>query len=241
VQAQAAAPPAECPTSGARVVSFAKVTDGGGFVTADGEEVRLAGIIAPGRGGEAVLSGAAAAEQVLRTLLQNKTLAITPAAAGRDRYGRTVAVVFADGAWVEAQLLKRGQVRAAPDLASAACARALLAAEDEGRVARAGHWRSGVFRVRKADEVRGTGTFQIVEGTVTTATVNRGRAYINFGADYRSDFTVTVAPDDMKIFRSAKFDVRSLAGKHVRVRGWMEFYNGPEMTIAMPAAIEVLK
>src|SRR5712671_6341754 len=72
------------------------------------------------------------------------------------------------------------------------------------------------------------GTFQIVDGTVTTATLYKGRAYINFGADYRKDFTVTVSPQDMKLFRQARFDVRKLAGQRVRVRGWVEQYNGPE-------------
>jgi hypothetical protein len=52
---------------------------------------------------------------------------------------------------------------------------------------------------------------------------------------------VTVAPDGMKVFRAAKFDVKTLAGKHVRVRGRLEFYNGPEMDVSTPAAIEVLE
>jgi hypothetical protein len=73
-------------------------------------------------------------------------------------------------------LLKAGQVRAAPDNASGPCGKALLAAEAEGRTARAEHWRDGQFRLRKADEVRGNaGTFEIVEGTVVTATLNRGQ------------------------------------------------------------------
>ena len=93
--------------------------------------------------------------------------------------------------------------------------------------------------MRDPDDIRNrTGTFQIVEGTVITASVTRGRAFINFGADYRTDFTVTIEPDDMRIFRQAKFDVRTLAGKRIRVRGWIEFYNGPEITITTPAAIE---
>jgi micrococcal nuclease len=49
-----------------------------------------------------------------------------------------------------------------------------------------------------------------------------------------------VSPADMRAFRQAKFDVRSLAGKRIRVRGWMEFYNGPEIEIATPAAIELV-
>jgi hypothetical protein len=51
---------------------------------------------------------------------------------------------------------------------------------------------------------------------------------------------VTVAPADMKLFRQRRFDVKTLAGKRVRVRGWVETYNGPEMQIADPAAIERL-
>jgi hypothetical protein len=76
---------------------------------------------------------------------------------------------------------------------------------------------------------------------VVTASLNRGRAYINFGADYRSDFTVTIDPEDMRTFRQARFDIPSLAGRRIRVRGWVEFYNGPEMTLARPEAIEVLE
>jgi hypothetical protein len=49
-----------------------------------------------------------------------------------------------------------------------------------------------------------------------------------------------VAPQDMKLFRQMRFDVRKLAGQHIRVRGWVELYNGPEMEIASPAAIERL-
>ena len=232
----------QCPTEGTRVVTFAKTVDGG-FLTGEGEEVRLSGILFPGGGGETVRAVASKdAANALEDSLKSRSVSIAPSAAPRDRYGRIVAQVFADGEWVEARLLKAGQVRAAPDGASGPCAKALLAAETEGRTASAGHWRDGLFRLRKSDEVRGNaGTFEIVEGTVVTATVNRGRGYINFGPDYKTDFTVTVAPDGMKIFRAAKFDVKKLAGKHVRVRGWLEFYNGPEMDVSTPAAIEVLE
>ena len=104
-----------------------------------------------------------------------------------------------------------------------------------------GQWRFG-FGVQTPNGLGNrTGTFQIVEGDVVTASVTRGRAFINFGADYRTDFTVTVEPEDMRTFRQAKFDIAGLAGKRIRVRGWVEFYNGPEITITTPAAIEVLE
>ena len=220
-KAQAKTP--ECPLSGTRVVGFARVVDSGGFLTVDGEEVRLSGILAPGAGGEAASDTAfAAASDALTRALRDRSLSLTPAETPRDRYGRTIAQVFADGTWVQAALVAAGEVRAAPDLASAPCARALLAAEAQARETRLANWRGG-FRVRDPDDIATrTGTFQIVEATVTTASVTRGRAF-------------------MRIFRQAKFDIPALAGKRIRVRGWVEFSNGPEITITTPAAIEVLE
>jgi hypothetical protein len=115
------------------------------------------------------------------------------------------------------------------------CIGQLLEAEDHARSAQTGHWRDGAFALRTPEQLRNrVGTFQVVEGQVTTASTNKGRAYINFGADYKTDFTVTVEQDDLKLFRQARFDVKKLAGKHVRVRGWVELYNGPEMVVSTP-------
>jgi len=231
----------QCPASGARAVGFAKALDGSVFVTTDGAEVRLAGVLAPGEGGEPISrSQSDAAREGLAALLRSGPL--TLAADGMpDRYGRVPAQVFAGGAWVQAAMLRAGELRAAPDRASAPCAKLLLMAEDEARNNRAGHWRDRAFALRTPEELRNrVGSFQTVEGTVQSATTYKGRAYINFGPDYRTDFTVTVAPADMKLFRAARLDVKTLAGKRVRVRGWVELYNGPEMEIATPAAIEAL-
>jgi micrococcal nuclease len=230
-----------CPTSGARSVGFAKALDGETFVTTDGTQVRLAGVHGPPDKRDAVLrSTTEAARAALAINLQKGALTLA-ADSVPDRYGRVAAQVFVDRAWVQGTLLKAGMLRVVPDLASAPCAKELIAAEDEARTARIGHWRDGVFSLRTPDQLGGrVGTFQTVEGTVTTATTYKGRAYINFGADYRTDFTVTIAPSDMKSFRTARFDVKKLAGRRVRVRGWVELYNGPEMEIATPAAIETL-
>jgi micrococcal nuclease len=232
----------ECPLNGVRVVSVVRALDGGAFVTGDGEEVRLAAVLTLGAGGEAAAErGATEARDALSKLLRDRTVTITPAETARDRYGRTIAQVFADGTWVQAELLRIGEARVAPDRASASCAKTLLAAEAEARERRVGQWRFG-FRVQDPNSIGNrTGTFQIVEGDVVTASVTRGRAFINFGADYRTDFTVTVEPEDMRTFRQAKFDIAALAGKRVRVRGWVEFYNGPEITITTLAAVEVLE
>ena len=231
----------ECPTIGSRSVVFAKATSGSSFVTEDKQEVRLAGVMAPGEGGEtAARSAADAAREALERALRAGAITLAPAEVP-DRYGRIVAQVFAGGAWVQGALLNSGAMRVSPDRASLSCIGQLLTAEDQARTARLGHWRDGSFALRTPEQLKAhVGTFQTVEGEVTTASTNKGRAYINFGADYKTDFTVVVAPDDLKLFRQARFDVKKLAGKHVRVRGWVESYNGPEMEVSMPGAIQLV-
>jgi len=230
----------QCPAMGTRALVFAKAVSGSAFLTADNVEVRLAGVLAPGDGGENPSpTQTESARGVLAAMLRAGP--VTLSGDTRDRYGRVLAQVFADGAWVQGAMLRAGELRVAPDPVSAVCAKLSMAAEEEARASRAGHWRDGSFSLHTPEQLGNrAGTFEIVEGTVETASLYKGRAYINFGPDYRTDFTVTVAPEDMKAFRAARLDVKTLAGKRIRVRGWVELYNGPEMEIAIPAAIEAL-
>ena len=92
-----------------------------------------------------------------------------------------------------------------------------------------------------ADEGRHAGSFQIIEATILDVTSYRGRYFLNFGDDYRTDFTVTIAPDDMRHFRAQDIDPEIWEGQRVRVRGWMESYNGPNLPIAVPEALEPLE
>jgi hypothetical protein len=87
---------------------------------------------------------------------------------------------------------------------------------------------------------RDRGSFQIVEGKVESAAVKGGRAYLNFSGDWKNDFTVTIAPDDMKTFRKRHVNPRDYAGKTVRVRGLIDWYRGPEIELMGPENIEVL-
>lgn len=65
-----------------------------------------------------------------------------------------------------------------------------------------------------------------------------GRVYLNFARDWKSDFTVAVARKDVSAFRAGGVDLKALAGKRVRVRGWAR--NGPMIEATHPEQIEVL-
>ena len=82
------------------------------------------------------------------------------------------------------------------------CAPELYAAEAEARRRHEGIWGSEFYAVRSPTDLEASvGTFQIVEGKVLSTGMKDGRAFLDFGTDWRKDFKVTISPDDMKRFR----------------------------------------
>ena len=82
-------------------------------------------------------------------------------------------------------------------------------------------------------------SFQIIEGIITSSADVRGQIYLNFGADYKTDFTIAIARKDRRKFDA--IDPLSLEGARVHVRGWVELYNGPMIWIDHPERLEVLR
>jgi micrococcal nuclease len=162
----------------------------------------------------------------------------------QDRYSRTRGQIFVvdDGAvWLQTEMLRKGLARVAISPDRRECVKELYAAEADARARHVGLWALPAYAIRKAAEVSASdlGTFQIVEGRVANASV-KSRGYLNFGADWKRDFTATIAPVDMKTFRAANIDPTSYAGKLIRVRGIVEWHNGPEIELGSPDDIEVL-
>ena len=73
------------------------------------------------------------------------------------------------------------------------------------------------------------------------AAVVRGRGYLNFGDDWREDFTVSIGPRDRRRFETAGIDIEDYEGRLVRVRGWVDSFNGPMIEATHPEQIEVLE
>jgi len=220
-----------------------RVEVNGALILDDGRAAVLEGIRLPKGGADrAPQFLAAQALNALSGLAVNRVVTLALRDPKEDRYGRLRAQVYVDDTWVQLALLREGFARAAPAPARGECARTFDAAENSARTARLGLWAAGAYALRTPDTISNAdlGTFQIVEGRVENASVKGGRAYLNFGTDWKTDFTVTIAPDDMARFRAANIDPRDYAGKTVRVRGFVDRLNGPEIEIGTPAAIAIL-
>ncbi len=212
------------------------------LVLRDGRAIRMEGIRIPHANQDrAPAYSADQAYDAIVAMSSGHTVSAAAVVPKEDRYDRVRGQVTNDeGVWLQMYLLKRGLARVdiAPDRTE--CAAELYAAESNARAANAGLWALPAYRVRTPEGLgRDTGTFQIVQGKVLTADVKNGRAYLDFGADWKTDFTVTISPEDMVNFRFDGVDPRDYAGKTIRVRGIVQQFNGPEIEIANPKQIEV--
>lgn len=240
----------------------ASVIDGDTLVLEDGREVRLTGIQAPklplGRPNFDAWPLADEARDAVADLALGKRAMLRFGGAHMDRHKRVLAQVFIareNGGfdWLQKEILGRGLARVYTFSDNRACGEELLEAERAARGKALGIWANDFYDIRDAADVpvllERIGRFELVEGRVTSAALVRGRLYLNFGDDYREDFTVTVQERDVKLFGTeepwASFlagaepaDVRGLAGRRVRVRGWLDRYNGPEMEATHPEQIE---
>ena len=227
------------------------VVDGRTFMLDDGREVRLAAIEVPPlpHAGDAERDGKGglAAKSALAALIDGREVVLRrQGGAESDRYGRLTGYAFLarDGAerWVERELIAMGQAMVAAR-ADVACAAELLTAERSARAARRGLWADPYYAMKQAenpgDILARRGRFAIVEGKVLSVRESGGLIYINFGRRWSQDFAVTILKRNQRTFTAAGLEPDKLAGRRIRVRGWIEERGGPRVEAASPAQIEV--
>lgn len=226
-----------CPTAIAEEGKVARVVDGGAFDLADGRRVRLATVQTPTK----EMPLAAETLKELRKRIEGKAIGLAFTERGIDRHRDLLAQVFVDGAWLQGELVKGGWARVATRSDMRACGRELIAIEADARKAKRGLWADAFYRIRKPEELASEiGSFQIVEGKIAAVGGGRGRLYLNFGTDYRTDFTVTISVRDRKRLAKEGLDPATWAGKTIRIRGWLSLLNGPEIELTHAEQVEVI-
>ncbi|MGH6663034.1 MAG: thermonuclease family protein [Rhodospirillales bacterium] len=228
----------------------AEVIDGDTVVLAspmmEAKQVRLVGIQAPklplGRSNFPAWPLAEEAKQSLAALTLGKEVRLSFGGTDKDRHGRLLAHLHAgDGAWVQGTLLEAGLARVYSFADNRALVAEMLKLEADARAAKRGIWGHPFYAVRDAAETaRHIGSFQLVEGRVQKAAKVKGVVYLNFGRDWRSDFTAAVGADALKLFGKAGVDPLAFEGRVVRVRGWLKEMNGPLIAISHPEQIEAV-
>lgn len=230
----------------------AQALSGDKFRSDSGEITHLAGIHAPIQA--ATPEQAELARQELDKLIriENPTVVYAPALPPRDRYGQISAQIYIGPpppykvlVWLQGKLLSEGLAFLDPE--SDGIAPSLLddmiAMESEARNARRGIWNVPFYAGKPARELTGQdeGRYAFVRGTVVDAVRVKNKVYLNFGPDWRTDFTVLIAARHLKDFRNTGIDPLTLKGKSLHVRGWIKHNFGPMIEVTHPAQIVTLK
>ena len=150
-----------------------------------------------------------------------------------DRYGRLLAYAYAlrdgDEFLLQRELVAEGFARVSARIASP-CAGHLLDREKMAREAKLGLWADPYYEVLNAetpkDALAYRGRFALVEGKVASVRESGPTIYVNFGRRRTGDITVTILKRNERSFAAAGLDLRSLAGRRIRVRGWIEARGG---------------
>lgn len=229
------------------------VSDGDTLYLDSGLKVRLAAIQAPklplGREGFKAWPLGEESKTVLEKLTKGKTLQLFYGGERRDRYDRALAQVYSldgEGAkniWLQEEMVRLGMARVYTWPDTFQDSEKLYAAEVKARDAKRGIWGQDYYSIRSPEPnalAQDIDSYQIVQGIVTSTADVRGQVYLNFGADYKTDFTIAIAKRDRKRFKKSNLDLLSLEGATVRIRGWIELSNGPMIWLDHPERLEVL-
>ncbi|MCZ7584638.1 MAG: thermonuclease family protein [Deltaproteobacteria bacterium] len=214
------------------------VVDGDTIVLASGQKIRYVGIDTP-ENGEPLFEEARAANDEL--LSAGKIHAKECEARPHDEHRRTLATVFAGGKDVSLELLRRGLGRVFED-GECLTGKTLDDYFDAAIGAyerRLGVWRGAPARPASPDEAaRLAGQSAFVCGAVTSYYEGKFWSHMNFGADWRTDFTVSVpnASKDSLARAGFAFGPQSV-GKKVLAFGHVFEHDGPKITARSPKQI----
>lgn len=228
------------PAGDAKVV---QIVNGATVRFATGDTARLAAIETPRLGGRDAIAWPHAenAKKALAALVLNRSVRVFHAGRRVDRYGRLIVHLFVGEGWVQAALVQGGHARVRSYRDNRLRVGALLKLEVAARKSGIGLWQHSRYAVRTPETVaRDLGSWQIVEGTVKAVAALKRVTYLNFGDNWRKDFTVQINARSRRLFRKAGMMLKTLDGKRIRVRGWVRSRNGPLIVATHPEQIELL-
>lgn len=224
------------------------VIDGDTFIATNGEKVRLLDINTPetAKRNKPAQPYANAAKKTLTQLLKDKDVRLEFGKKRKDRYKRLLAHVYTkDGTWVNAEMIKNGlaHVYTFPD--NRLRGNELLKIEDIARQNKTGMWQHKRWKVQQATDIsiqETVGQFHLVQGTVKHIGHSKTKTFLNFGDNWRSDFTIEIPNKYKKLFETDKqpFLPDTYVGKTLLVRGIIKPVNGALITVTHPEQLTIL-
>lgn len=212
----------------------AEIIDGDTVVMGDGSRVRLVGVDSP----EAGEPWSREAADWMERESRGKDIRLVKCEE-RDKYGRILAVLVRGKDNLNLKLLAEGL--AVPMLIPP-CGK-LLVPDAMKRAAEAllngrGLYSQPEFQIvghgRSRDLIGRSG---VVRGRIRSLYRGPKATHLNFGPDWRTDFTAVIFSQGRARFQALGLEVGELVGREVLVIGPVREYNGPEIVVRYPEQI----
>lgn len=233
--------------SRAGVATVAKVIDPQTLQLDDGSLIGVIGLHFPDLQVYTTGDFALTAQKILKDMLEGESVMLYQTKTGDwgrvNRMGHKLMHIErqSDKVWVQGALLALGLAQVKTGQRNPEMAAQMYALETKARASKIGIWEDGHSAVITPEETpEHLNSFQIVEGRVESVATRNNRTYVNFGKDWRTDFTVSITSGDRRRFLKAVVNPMDWGGKTIRVRGWIDEYNGPYIQITHPEAVEIL-
>ncbi len=177
----------------------------------------------------------------INNIIQNKEVEIS-LLNNKDRYGNSFAEIKMPGnnKLLEEEILNKG-LSLVYFIDKEENSDKFFAAENIARQNKIGIWKE--IRILDANNISNNynailNKFVIARGVVKGVYTSKQNTFINFGNDWKTDFTAQIANKTLKDYPD--FNIEKIIGKRIMLRGWLENYNGPFIKIYNPQNIEFL-
>lgn len=238
-------------------VEIADALDGETLAATGGPNIILAGLKAPEIWPQKAKYNswphAAWSRDTLKHLTAGKSISLFCEGETESLNGEKIAhIQLPTGEWLQQILVEQGTAFVFPRGNHISGIALLYAAEDKARQGNLGIWQSNrIYRANPGagddrhagvdtDEDVRIGWFQVVRGTVLNSARVRRQIFLNFGADWRKDFTVEISASANRAFKKANLDPLSYQSQLVEVRGWVTWKGGPHIMLEGPGQIRTI-
>ncbi len=180
------------------------------------------------------------AKEFNKRLVEGKYVRIEFDVEKRDSYGRLLGYVFLDDLFVNAKLLEEGLAVIYTRPPNVKYVDLFLKLQRKARKEKKGLW--GSYEVIESTQAsRFIGQIRTVRGRVLKSYTSKNCVFLNFGEDWRNDFTVVIFKNSLKYFKEKGIDPSSFyVGKTIEVTGRIRDYNGPEIIVNFPEEIIII-
>lgn len=228
-------------------IKVEEVIDGDTVVLSTGERLRYIGIDTPEtwlrENDEFIYDPqpfSYQATQLNKKLVEGKIVRVEFDIRRKDHYGRLLGYCFVDDLFVNKELVRQGYAVLYTFVPNVKYVDLLVQAQKEAQAAGRGLWQD--YKAIAPDQAHDyIGKIHTVKGKVVSTYESDQVIFLNFGPNYREDFTVVIFRSTADFFTECQLKpVDFYQGRILEVTGLIQEHNGPQIVINTPDQIRII-